>query len=202
MNDRGLLVLPIVCLALLSGCETTSSMRLAEKSMLFEISKSEREQAISLVQDSGDFQKLAAEQQIYLVDVEVFRDKDAELERGEASRQVLVTHYAAAEDLAILSRVDLESNFVIDVEIVPNLPVRLSQEEYEIAVRLALDDPRVQAALRGIEVEIEAQLSRTSDERDPQFRHRVVHFLFKTPSGYLESPIVIVDLTAREVIVE
>jgi hypothetical protein len=30
----------------------------------------------------------------------------------------------------------------------------------------------------------------------------VVHFLFKTPQGYLEEPIVYVDLTAKRVVVE
>ena len=201
MDVRGLFVLPTVCLTLLCGCETTSSTRAADGNMSFEFSESERETAISLSQDSGDYRSLAAEQQIYLIDVEVFRDKDTEIE-GDGGRKFLVTHYAAAQDLAILSIVDLESGQLVNVEIVPNLPVRLSQEEYEIAKRLALEEPKVQAALRGIEVEIEAQLSRTADEEDPQFGHRIIHFLFKTPDGYLDSPTVIVDLTAGEVIVE
>jgi hypothetical protein len=199
MNVRGLFVLPIVGLTLLCGCELMSNTRAADGNMSFEISESERETAISLSQDSNDYRALAAEQQIYFIDVEVFRDKDREAEGG---RQFLVTHYAAAQDLAILSVVDFESGRLVNVETVPNLPVRLSQEEYEIAKRMALEEPKVQAALRGIEVEIEAQLSRTADEEDPQFGHRVVHFLFKTPTGYLASPNVIVDVTAGEVFVE
>ena len=67
---------------------------------------------------------------------------------------------------------------------------------------MALEHPRVEAALRGLEVEVEAQVSRTFAEDDPQFGHRVIHLLFKTPTGYLESPAVIVDLTAGEITAE
>jgi len=202
MNLRGLFIFSTVCLILLCGCETTSSPRTADSSMSFEVTGNEREKAISLARDGGDFRLLTAKQQIYLIDVEVFHDKSVEAEGNDAGRQFLVTHYAAAQDLAILSVVDLELNRLINMETVPNLPVRLSQEEYEIAKRLALEEPKVQAALRDIEVEIEAQLSRTADKEDPQFGHRVIHFPFKTPDCYLESPTVIVDLTDREVMVE
>ena len=153
--------------------------------------------AVGLVAKHETFQELTADARIYLVDVEVFRDKGA-----ETGRQVLVTHYRTEGDLAILSRVDLRAGNVVGVESVAHLPVRLSNEEYKIARRMALEHPTVEAALRGLEVEVEAQVSRTFAEDDPQFGHRVVHLLFKTPKGYLESPAVIVDLTAGEITVE
>lgn len=187
---------------LLSGCETTSRIASDEVGPNFEVSPSEREQAISLATGTGDFRTLSAEQPMYLVGVEFFRDKETEVERGDAGRQMLVTHYAAGTDTAILTRVNLETDEVVAVDTVPHLPVRLSREEFDIARRMALEDPRVQTALRGRDVEVEAQLSRSSAEKDPQYRHRVVHLLFKTPDGYLDSPTVIVDLTANEVMVE
>ena len=201
MGVRGLFLFPTICLILLCGCETTAVTRAANSKMPFEVSERERETAISLSQGGSDFRRLAAEQAIYLIDVEVLRDKDAEND-SDAGRQFLVSHYAAAQNLAILSIVDLESDRLVNVETVRNLPVRLSSEEFEIAKRLALKEPKVAAALNGIEVEIEAQLSRTVDKEDPQFGHRVVHLLFKTPDGYLDSPTVVVDVTTREVIVE
>jgi hypothetical protein len=202
MNSRGLVVLTVVFGLLFCGCGMTSRGAPADFGRDFEVSASEREQAVGLAQGTGDFRTLRAGQPIYLVDVDTFRDKEAEVERGDAARQVLVTHYAAGTDTAILTRVNLETDRVVAVETVPHLPVRLSREEFDIARRMALEDPRVQAALRGREVEVEAQLSRTSDEKDPQYRHRVVHLLFKTPDGYLDSPTVIVDLTASLIVVE
>jgi hypothetical protein len=200
MNSR---VIPaMLSVLILSGCETTSRIAADEVGPNFEVSPSEREQAIGLAMGTGNFRTLSAEQPMYLVGVELFRDKETEVERGDAGRQMLVTHYAAGTDTAILTRVNLETDEVVAVDTVPHLPVRLSREEFDIARRMALEDPRVQTALRGRDVEVEAQLSRSSDEKDPQYRHRVVHLLFKTPDGYLDSPTVIVDLTANEVMVE
>jgi Cu2+-containing amine oxidase len=202
MNSRDLLILAMAFGLLLCACGATSRVASDEAGRDFEVTASERQQAVDLAQGTDDFRYLTAAQPVYFVDVEVLRDKEAEVERGDAARQILVTHYAAGTDAAILSRVNLESRRVVAVETVPHLPVRLSQEEFEMARRLALEDPRVQAALEGRDVEVEAQLSRTADEKDPQYRHRVVHFLFKTPDGYLDSPTVIVDLTAGLVVVE
>jgi hypothetical protein len=200
MNSR---VIPaMLSVLILSGCETTSRIAADEVGPNFEVSPSEREQAISLAMGTGNFRTLSAEQPMYLVGVELFRDKETEIERGDTGRQMLVTHYAAGTDTAILTRVNLDTDEVVAVDTVPHLPVRLSREEFDIARRMALEDPRVQTALRGRDVEVEAQLSRSSDEKDPQYRHRVVHLLFKTPDGYLDSPTVIVDLTANEVMVE
>lgn len=200
MNIRHLLCSTMVLL-LLSGCETTPRSPDATAQMPFDVSAAEQDTAVSVSQDGNDYQLLAAESPVYLVDFEVFRDKSDDRE-GTGSRQVLVRHYAAAADVAIISVVDIESRRLVSVETVPNLPVPLSREEFDIAQRLAMADPRVASALEGIDVEWEAQLERVVDEQDPQFGHRILHFLFKTPDGYLTRPIVVVDVTAGEVIVE
>jgi Cu2+-containing amine oxidase len=202
MNGRCLVVLSLIVSLVAGACVTAARTPSAEAAADFTVSADEREQAVGLAEGTRDFKSLTVEQPVYLIDVDVFRDKEVEEAGDEGSRQILVTHYAAGTDAAVLTRVDLAENRVVDVETVPHLPVRLSQEEFEMAKRLALEDPRVAAALRGQDVEVEAQLSRTADENDPQYRHRVVHFLFKTPNGYLDEPIVYVDLTARQVVVE
>lgn len=190
-----------------TGCAMLggSSLLLAQTDarMPFEVSSSERELAVSLADQGRDLQSFSEDQPVYLIEVEVLRDKVAEPGRDtEGVRQLLVTHYAADEDVAILTRVDPETEAVISVELVPHLPVRLSQEEFDIAKQLALTNPEVQSSLNGLEYEIELQLSRTFDKKDPQYGHRVVHLLFKTPRGYLDDLVVFVDITAKEVTVE
>jgi hypothetical protein len=201
MNTRYSVVVHVIFALVAGACSTVPSPS-AGPAPDFVVSADEREHAVSLAETTRNYKSLAVEPPIYLVDADVFFAKGVNEVGDPGARQILVTHYAAGADAALLTRVDPAENRVVEVEVVPHLPVRLSQEEFEIAKRLALENPRVASALRGQDVEIEAQLSRTADKDDPQYRHRVVHFLFKTPQGYLEEPIVYVDLTAKRVVVE
>ena len=51
-------------------------------------------------------------------------------------------------------------------------------------------------------MEVEAQLTGTTDQTDPLFGHRVVNLLFRTEEGYLEIRSVTVDLTTQTVTVD
>lgn len=170
--------------------------------MPFEVTADEQEQALALVAASRDYAMLSAEQPLYLVSTEVLRDKGRDAGDEDDSRHILVTHYAPAGDVALLSVVDVQGRALISSEAIPHLPVRLSQAEYEIARELALQHPTVQRALDGRPVEVEVQLTRTGDRDDPLFGHRVVYVLLKTADGYLEDPVVYVDITAREVLID
>ena len=52
------------------------------------------------------------------------------------------------------------------------------------------------------ELQVEAIQSRAASETDPLFGHRVVRLLFRVRRGWLDDPVVHVDLTAGRVLVE
>ncbi len=135
---------------------------------------------------------------MYLVASELIRPK------GNEGRQALVTHYRYDGDLAVLTTVDFGRGQVLALDTVPHLVVPMAAEEVERARELAMADPRVSRAVerwRG-ELQVEAIQSRAASEADPLFGHRVVRLLFRVRRGWLDDPIVHVDLTAGRVLVE
>lgn len=135
---------------------------------------------------------------MYLVASELIRPK------GEEARQALVTHYRYDGDLAILTTVDFGRGQVVSLDTVPHLVVPIVQEEVDRARELALADPRVSRAVEAwrSELRVEAIQSRSASEADPLFGHRVVRLLFRVSRGWLDDPVVHVDLTAGRVLVE
>lgn len=181
-------------IATAGGCQIFD--RGSPDQMPFVVTAQERALAVELLGNEDSFRVMMDVGPAYLVDIEVLRDKN-----GTGDREFLVTHYRTQGDVAILSRINLSRSTVTSVEAVPHLPVPLSKEEFETARRMALADPVVKEFIAGHTVQVEAQVSRTFDEGDPTFGHRIVNLLFKTPQGYLEIPLVTVDLTAKAVMV-
>lgn len=136
---------------------------------------------------------------MYLVAIELVRPKTP-----EESRQAFVRHYRYDGDLAIQTMVDLARRQVVSLDTVPHLPLPFVAEEVEHARRLALADPRVRRALDPFldELRVEAIPVRTVSPEDPLYRRRVLRLLFRVPRGYLEEPVVLVDLTGERVIIE
>lgn len=163
----------------------------------FEVTDEERGRALDLLREQDAFRSLDAGGVTYLVDIQVLRDKERE---GE--RELLIAHYRTKDDLAILSRVNLTRDEVVSVESRPHMALPLSPEEFELARELALADDRVRRLVRGRDVVVESQLSRTSDPDDPLFGHRLVNILLHGPEGYLEVRTLLVDLTTGQVTVE
>lgn len=161
------------------------------------LTTAERALAVRLTEEA--VRPLRTDAPMYLVDVELLRPKDP----GEA-RQALVMHYRYDGDLGILTTVDLSGQRVIALDTVPHLPLPFAAEEVDRARRLARDDPRVARALEphGDAVRIEALPVRTVSPDDPLYGRRVLRLLFRVPRGYLEEPVVLVDLTAGVVIIE
>lgn len=162
----------------------------------------ERELAARVAAEAIEERGLLTAAPLYLVDLELVRTKLEEA--GAPVRQALVTHYRYEGDLAILALVDLGAPQAVQIDTVAHLPVPLAPEELENARRLALGNPEVREALtpyRG-QVEVEPLLSRAAAETDRFFGHRVVRLLFRVPTGYLDAPIVYVDLTTEEVVIE
>lgn len=136
---------------------------------------------------------------MYLVEMELIRPKEP-----EQPRRAQVTHYRYEGDLSIFTTVDLARGEVVGIDTAAHLPVPLAAAEVEAAERLARADRRVQAALARHpgDVRVEALLTRAASPEDPLFGNRVVRLLFRTERGYLEEPVVFVDLTERRVMIE
>jgi hypothetical protein len=135
---------------------------------------------------------------MYLVASELIRPK------ADEGRQALITHYRYDGDLAILTTVDVARGRVVVLDTVPHLVVPVVAEEVERARELALADSRVSRAVERwrSELQVEAIQSRAASEADPLFGHRVVRLLFRIRRGWLDDPVVHVDLTTGRVLVE
>jgi hypothetical protein len=83
-------------------------------------------------------------------------------------------------------------------------PVALAGVELNEARALAFANPRVARALEPHRERllVEPLVVRTSDPADPWFGRRIVRLLFRVGRDYVSDPIVFVDLTRREVIVQ
>lgn len=115
-----------------------------------------------------------------------------------------VRHYRYADDTTITSLVDARSGAMTEQAETPHAAVPLSVEEFEEARTLALANERVAASVapfRG-RLTVGPLVVRTSDPRDPWFGRRIVRLLFRVGADYLGSPIVYVDLSRRQVILE
>jgi hypothetical protein len=119
------------------------------------------------------------------------------------SRLALVVAYRYDTASAVRTLVDLSTDEVVEVTEEVGAPVPLAPIELALARELALDDARVREAIApyGPQIEVEGLLSHTTDTADPLFGHRIVHLLFRTPTGYLTTVgEVYADLTVREVV--
>lgn len=129
--------------------------------------------------------------------------EDEELE-VLGGRLALVTLYRYEDDVTLFQLVDFTSNQILVEEKQAGLTPPLARVENDLARVLVLDDSRIQETLgaQADEVDIETLLTRTTDESNPFFGHRVVYVLFKSAKGYLSTPgPVFVDLTDSVVII-
>jgi hypothetical protein len=138
----------------------------------------------------------------------VFVGVDLIRRKGEGERELpplyRVRHYRYADDTAVTTLIDLDSGRVADQMEARNAPVPLAQSELDEARAMALADRTVAAAVAPFRerLVIEPLVVRTSDPEDSWFGRRVVRLLFRIGPDYLSSPIVYVDLSRRQVIVE
>lgn len=169
----------------------------------FSPTAAERERAFALAARAIDERGLRTTGLLYPVSAELFRDKNI-APAAQKDRLVLVTSYRYDGDLAIYSFLNLTRGTVMKVNTVAHQPVRLTETEFLQAKDRALADPQVRQKLgsyRG-QAQIEAMVSHSPYEKDPLFGHRVVRLLFRVDKGYLVKPIVFVDLTAEQVLVD
>jgi len=165
----------------------------------YSLTADERARAVELADRALRERKLIADGPIFVVDVDLIRDKVARSEVGR--RGALVTHYRYRGDLAIITHIDLAESRILQVETIPHLSVPLAEEEFKRARQMALTDPAVRGALgRNLDkVVVQALVLRSAAAQDPIYGHRVVRLLFKVGRDYLSQPVVLVDLTAGKV---
>lgn len=164
----------------------------------------EKTTATGLAQEALQSAHLFAERKMYLTDAQISRDTALEM-RSIFGRRVMLTYYRYEGDLSIQVLIDLTARRVLEVKPRPHFFSPISVAESELAKQLALDDPRLSAALAPFRdrLVIEALTLRMTLPKDPLFRHRVVHLLFRSGSTYLMRTLrVLVDLTTEKVIVE
>ncbi len=122
-----------------------------------------------------------------------------------------VLFYRYSDDAALITDVDIESGEILEQGAYPGRPVRLSEEEMEEVRALVLENREAQTAIgealsaSGLsreDVAIEGLIVRTRDAKDPFHGRRIVRALIRIDRDYLHEPLVIVDLTAREVSIE
>jgi len=161
------------------------------------LTDAEMQQAASIATGELRNRKLA-DDRTFFVHAEMLHDKSA-----PGSRRALVLHYRYQGDLTITTVVDLTAQRVLDVRTAAHVAAPLSQQEFEQARGLAMADPRVAEALgqnRG-RVTVEPLVLHAT-EGDPLYGHRVVRLLFRVERDYLSAPVVLVDLTTRQVMIE
>lgn len=199
----GSLILAVPLTACAIHTSQRGSGRVEARPNPFEVTPAEAAAAAELAEKAIVARELRGAGPFYLVATEVVRDKAAE-EEGGGQRAILTTHYRYQGDLTIRTRVDLRRSEVVAVDALVGVPAPLAQEELDRARDLAFADPAVRRAL-GEQlgaVRVEPLVVRTADEEDPFYGRRLVRLLFKTATGYLRQPIVLVDLSGEKVIVE
>jgi hypothetical protein len=134
---------------------------------------------------------------IVLTRIDVYNNNKGE----RPQRLAVVLHYRYDGNLTILTTVDVLQKKVLHVETDPDFPTPLTQEELDLAIKLARAHPEVkkQLARHVGTIEAEGLLTTTIDKTSSEYRHRVVQVVFKRNKAYLDSPRVHVDLTTEKV---
>ncbi len=197
-----LAALPLACAAKYEAGEDKPQPPEGVAMPISELTAAERKTALEIVRGDPQLKAKLAAKKVYLIGVEVMRDKEAERQKPP-HRLALITHYQADGDVTILATVDLTTNKVIREEHIQNLATPLSQDEIDLAEKLARARPEVKKLLapHGDKVEVQALLSRAALRTDPAFGHRVVHLLFRVGPDYLGTRVA-VDLTTDQATIE
>ncbi|HEV2816419.1 MAG TPA: hypothetical protein VGW40_04255 [Allosphingosinicella sp.] len=159
------------------------------------------QRARNVAERSAQLRGFLAEARTIFIGVDIIRRKAGDRELTPLYR---VQHYRYADDTVITSVVDLEAGRVGEQVATRNVPVRLTEGEFAEARALALADRRVTAAVGQYRerLVVEPLLVRTLDRSDPWFGRRIVRLLFRVGTNYMSRPLVYVDLTGRQVIIE
>jgi len=191
-------------MALLTSCASArSGPAVKTDRSQFQLTAEEKQRASEAAKRALDQQNLRGTGRVYVVAVQMADEKTETGERAN-TRLALVTQYRYEDDAAIETLVDASNGRVLQTRVLKDVPAPLAEEEFAEAKKLALAKPEVRQALPADlnQVKIEPLLTRSSSSADRLWHHRVVRLLFRVERGYLTTPIVLVDLTTREVIIE
>jgi hypothetical protein len=159
------------------------------------------ERARSVAERSPGLRASLAQPRTVFIGVDLIRGKGEDREPPPLHR---VRHYRYADDVTVTTVVDLRTGRVTEQIEEPHAAVALSSGELDEARTLAFADRRVVEALGRARdrLVVEPLVVRTADREDPWFGRRVVRLLFRLGADYLSNPVVYVDLTRREVVVQ
>jgi len=135
-----------------------------------------------------------------------------------AARQVEVVLFHPGREVGARVIVNLQQNRVVSANRLASDQVMMTNDDLADAVELALRDPEVIKSL-GPEAQsfriapvpataaaprnvVEGLPVRSEEASDPCSKHRCLHLLFRRGNDYLVEPDVVVDLTAKHVMVE
>lgn len=186
----------IITVALLVGCGSPEPVAGQDTGLV----EAERELAAELTRQALEERGLLGGGPAYFVNAQMYREKEA----AETGRKALATYYRYAGNMTFLTYVDLSNREIIRIDSVARLPTALAPAELDVARDLALSDSTVRRLLgqyadRAV---VEGLVIHTDAEDDPFFDRRIVNLMFRVGSDYVITPPVMVDLMAREVIVE
>ena len=168
------------------------------------LTSEERNLAVKLAEQTLRSKKLFAERKMYLTEARFGRDTAAE-RKGVFERLAVLIYYRYEGNLSIEVFINLTRQKVLGVKQVPDLYPPLSREEFTLAKEMVFNHPKLKDSLERYRdrLVVEPRIIRSESPKDPLFRHRVIHMLFRTGSTYLmPESIVSVDLTAEKVIIE
>lgn len=168
------------------------------------LTREERALAVRLAEQALRSNRLLTSRKIYLTEARIHRDSASE-KRGVFERLAVLTYYRYEGNLSIQVFINLARQRVFGVKQLPNFSPPLSIDELNLAKQLAFDDPQLKSELAPYRdrLVVEALAAQSESPRDPFFRHRVIHLLFRVGSRYLiRQRLVFVDLTTEKVIIK
>jgi len=168
------------------------------------LTSDERTLAVKLAEQELRSKKLFTDRKMYLTEARFGRDTAAE-RQGVFERLAVLIYYRYEGNLSIEVFINLTRQKVLGVKQVPDLYPPLSREEFTLAKEMVFNHPKLKDSLERYRdrLVVEPRIIRSESPKDPLFRHRVIHMLFRTGSTYLmPESIVSVDLTAEKVIIE
>jgi len=182
----------------------------------------EKAEAERIARTDPRVREIVAEPGVRLISAEVAAYKSRYAKPGEiAGRFVEVILFGPEREAGARVLVNLARKNVEDVRRVPALEVPMNDDDLKQAFELAIRDAQVQKALgeqaRSFRPQITSPESQTLEapenavtglpvrgtrKGDPCMRHRCMQLFFRRGRDFLSEPVVVVDLTAKQVRIE
>src|SRR5262245_1335973 len=184
-----LFLVPLGC-GRLQGEQSSERARLAPSAEEIRLARQIAEQRLHVPTDPH-----SPLDRVYFIKADPLPGADAD----DPRREINVIHYRYQHDETIISRVDLHTLSVQNVETLRHFPTALAPEEVAHAERLARADARLHGVFARTPLTVEARPLQPASQAEPLFGHRLVQLLLRDGPDYLTGPDIVVDLS-RDVV--